>query len=133
MARKKTNSDDSGNADKQPKNSRKNPADHLKEHRFKKGISGNPNGRPQGSISLTTELKNRLSDGESGTQIVDALIARAIQCALDGDFKFWNMIMERIDGKVVDKVIHADVTPEFSDEDRKRIERLVKSADEWND
>jgi hypothetical protein len=94
--------------DKQPDNSQRNPAEHLKEHQWVKGESGNAKGRPRGSVSLTTELRRRLGDGEEGQRIIEALVNRALQGALRGDYKFFNMIMERVDGKVVDKVIHAD-------------------------
>lgn len=40
---------------------KKNPADHLKPYRFKKGQSGNPNGRPRNS--MTRVLKNLSSEG----------------------------------------------------------------------
>ncbi len=39
-------------------------------HLFKKGQSGNPNGRPKGSLSITTEIKRMLS----GTNEKDAKI-----------------------------------------------------------
>tara|TARA_R110002012_G_scaffold79909_3_gene202952 strand:+ start:3618 stop:3980 length:363 start_codon:yes stop_codon:yes gene_type:complete len=119
--------------DKQPDNSRKNPAEHLKGHQWPKGTSGNPKGRPQGSVSLTTELRRRLNEGDDGHKLIQALIGKALQLALQGDYKFFNLILERIDGKVVDKVIHADATPDFTDDEIKRIEKLVEAADDWDD
>ena len=119
--------------EKQPNNSQRNPAEHLKDHQWPKGVSGNAKGRPRGSVSLTTELRRRLGDGEEGQRIVEALVNRALQGALRGDYKFYNMIMERIDGKVGDKVIHADAGPVFSQEDLRRIEKLLNAADDWDE
>lgn len=45
-------------AEEQPKNSKVPP--HLLPHVFKKGQSGNPGGRPVGSVSMKTYVKNML-------------------------------------------------------------------------
>lgn len=42
----------------QPKKKRK--AEHLKAYQYKKGQSGNPGGKPKGTVSLKTWIKNRL-------------------------------------------------------------------------
>jgi hypothetical protein len=47
-----------------------------KETQFKKGKSGNPNGRPKGSISLSQRIKGMLKEGancpsRSGTRVLD--------------------------------------------------------------
>lgn len=67
--------------------------------------SGNPTGRPKGSKSIIKALRDALNDGEGGEQIINALVYQALKQAISGDFKFWNAIIERIDGKVADKVI----------------------------
>lgn len=117
----------------QPDNSHRNPADHLIEHRWPKGTSGNANGRPRGSVSLTTELKRRLADGDDGQRIIEALVNRALQSALRGDYKFFNLILERVDGKVMDRVLHADAGPIFSPDDVQRMEKLLSTADDYAD
>ncbi len=43
-----------------------------KPHRFKKGESGNPNGRPKGTISITTEIKKKLEQIPKGQKKTDS-------------------------------------------------------------
>jgi hypothetical protein len=46
-----------GDTEHQARNS---PAEHLKSFQFKKGVSGNPGGRPKGTVSLKTYARNYL-------------------------------------------------------------------------
>tara|TARA_R110000824_G_scaffold89623_3_gene219570 strand:+ start:258 stop:602 length:345 start_codon:yes stop_codon:yes gene_type:complete len=79
----------------------------LAPYQFKKGTSGNPNGRPKG-MSIEAQLRRRLNEGETGEKIVESLINVALRQALNGDFRFWNSIIERVDGKVADRIAGAD-------------------------
>jgi hypothetical protein len=117
----------------QPRNSRNGKADHLKDHQWKKGVSGNPSGRPKGSISLEAELRKRLNNGEEGEKIVEGLVTRALRSALNGDWRFFNMILERVDGKVADRIAGHDGGPIFSDQDLEGIQHLLDSTDRWKD
>lgn len=74
-----------------------------KEHQWRKGQSGNPNGRPPGK-SITTQLREMLDAGLNGQDLAKAMAQVAFKEALKGDFKFWNAIMERLDGKLPDTV-----------------------------
>ena len=85
-----------------------NLGNKLGQHRWKKGESGNPNGRPKGSLCLTTLLKKeleKLSDDEELTwaQRIAKAIPPATVNALSGkgDSRLVEFIFERIDGKVV--------------------------------
>ncbi len=69
---------------------------------WKKGQSGNPRGRPKGR-SLTDALRKLLDEGIDGKDLADALAKKAYAQAMKGDFRFFNMIMERLDGKVADQ------------------------------
>ncbi len=70
---------------------------------WKKGQSGNPAGRPKGR-SITDALRKLLDEGIDGKDLVDALAKKAYAQAMKGDFRFFNMIIERLDGKVTDQV-----------------------------
>ena len=84
-----------------------NKAPWLKPFQFKKGESGNPNGRPK-NTSIEAKLRKRLSEGENGDRIVESLISVALREALSGDFRFWNTILERVDGKVAERIAGPD-------------------------
>ena len=68
---------------------------------WKPGQSGNPAGRPIGSISLVAKLKEQLKEHpENGDRIVD----RWIKDAVKGNDKARSSIIDRIDGRAADKV-----------------------------
>ena len=66
-----------------------------------KGVSGNPEGRPKGT-GLTDRLREIVAanDGAVGKELIDT----AVKFANKGDWRFWNSIIERVEGKVPDKV-----------------------------
>jgi len=75
---------------------------HLKPYQFKKGVSGNPNGRPKGSgISITTEIKKKLEECPEGQKatylqlLINRILKQAIQ---DGDQKMITRIWNYVDG-----------------------------------
>src|SRR3984957_8256186 len=58
---------------------------------FRKGKSGNPNGRPQGSRNATTLALETLLDGQA-----TALTQKAIDLALAGDMAALRICLDRI-------------------------------------
>jgi hypothetical protein len=60
-------------------------------NRFKKGQSGNPNGRPKGSLNRATLACQELLQGEA-----EAITRKAIDMALQGDMMAIKLCMERI-------------------------------------
>ena len=77
------------------------------EYQFKPGQSGNPSGRrkgPQGK-SIAKAIKGLVDEGLEGKDLAEALARVAVKRALSGDIRFYQMILERIDGKVADKVV----------------------------
>ncbi|MEO6809727.1 MAG: DUF5681 domain-containing protein [Isosphaeraceae bacterium] len=76
----------------------------LRPHTFPPGVSGNPGGRPKGTISLVTLLRRKLAEGgDDGIQNAEAIIDALILQARCGDYRHIKEILERIDGKVSEK------------------------------
>jgi hypothetical protein len=95
----------------------------LKEHNFKPGQSGNPNGRPKGSISLQERVRRLLEDEEnlpepvvsmiraqcgSDKRAIDAVFIVGLLQALQGDKQWAQFITERGWGKVPDVIEGGD-------------------------
>jgi type II secretory pathway component GspD/PulD (secretin) len=75
---------------------------HLNPYKFKPGQSGNPSGRPKGSVSIRTEVRKLLQEAAkegSADTVAVALAKRLIHQAFDGDMKAMQMVIEHIDGK----------------------------------
>lgn len=68
-----------------------NTAEKQKAHLFKKGQSGNPNGRPPGARNKATRAAEALLDGEAET-----LTRACVAAALGGDTTALRLCLERI-------------------------------------
>lgn len=64
--------------------------------RWQPGQSGNPAGRPP-KDPMTAALKARM---ESEPDLLVQLVETGIRKAIEGDFRFWKEIWDRLDGKV---------------------------------
>ena len=64
-------------------------------------------GRPKGR-SLEQHLRKMLDDEQSGEKLADALVRVAVDRALKGDFRFWAEILNRVDGKVPNRIADAE-------------------------
>ena len=82
--------------------------DRESDGRFKSGNSmsfakhpdhRNAGGRPKGR-SLQAQLHRMIDDELKGEELCNALVRAALDRALKGDFRFWQEIINRIDGKV---------------------------------
>ena len=68
---------------------------------FQKGQSGNPAGRPKGSVSITTEIKRKLEETPKGQKktylelLVATILKRAIE---DGNEQLIRQIWNYVDG-----------------------------------
>jgi hypothetical protein len=67
------------------------------------GESGNPAGKPPGT-TLTKRLRDIVEKNEG--EVADALVKAAVKAALKGDFRFWQEIINRVDGKLPDAIQH---------------------------
>ena len=89
----------------------------LREYQWKPGQSGNPKGRPKG-VSITGAIRELVAAGLNGKDLEKALATVAIQRALSGDYKFYQLVVERLDGKVPDMI-----------ESQGEVDILVRYAD----
>ena len=77
--------------------------DHLKAHQFKKGQSGNPNGRPKGTRSIPDMLmKIGSEEGTKDGQYskLEVVLRRVFEYALEGKSWAVEFIADRTEGKV---------------------------------
>ncbi len=81
---------------------------HLKP--FPPGVSGNPGGRPKG-VSLTARLREALDELDGDKPKAHKLIDVLMTVAMKGDRQAIKDIMERVDGKVPDRIAGHDGGP----------------------
>jgi len=88
---------------------------------WKPGQSGNPKGKPKGSLSLVTILKRKLQeiDPEWDKETAEVLIEQYIKDALEkGDGQAIRDMMDRTDGKPTNKhEVEGNFTVIFDKED----------------
>lgn len=60
-------------------------------HRFRKGVSGNPKGRPKGARNKTTTMAEALLEGQA-----EALVQKLVSMALEGNITALRLCLERL-------------------------------------
>lgn len=85
-------------------------ARHATATSYKKGQSGNPNGKPKGARSLTALLREALIRIDAGNKepYDELLVKRVMKKAIgDGDPRMIELVWAYIDGRPVTKLEHA--------------------------
>jgi hypothetical protein len=101
------------------------PVDTVKKQgsRFRKGSSGNPNGRPKGSRNVATLACEALLDGQA-----EALTQKAIEMALAGDVVAMKLCLERIYPPRKDRPVTFTLPPLASARDAADVSAAVTAA-----
>ena len=82
------------------------------EHRWKKGQSGNPDGKPSGTLDFKTKWfkfidKVATQNNITPDEVDEQLLAVAFKQAKDANYPFWKDIHDRVHGKASESM---DVT-----------------------
>lgn len=81
----------------------------LKKYQFQKGQSGNPSGKPKGTLSLRKRLESALreDEGAKAKEVIERLIELATTGGDNTALRAIAQIMDRIDGTPVKQhVVH---------------------------
>jgi len=92
--------------EKQRKNNGKIPGG-VTGKGFKPGQSGNPNGRPPNEKSITNWMR-KIGDEDSNVHErtnAEHFARKAWAYALEGNFVWAQMVLDRLEGKAIDRII----------------------------
>ena len=78
--------------------------DDIKKFQFKKGQTGNPNGRPKDELrEIKTVIADLLKKEKNNQQLVDGLMTVVVNKALKGDLKAVDMLLSYTFGKATQR------------------------------
>lgn len=97
--------------------------DEKQGTRFQKGQSGNPAGRPKGSLNQTTLACQELLEGEA-----EAITRKAVEKALAGDLTAIRLCLERIIPPRKERPIFIDLPKMAKDTDMKQFTEALLEA-----
>lgn len=100
--------------------------------RFKPGQSGNPNGRPKGSVNLKTDLRSELSEkiqireGERSLKVSKqrAMLKALVSKALKGDPRAANVVLLLV-GKLFEPEAAPEQGSDLTRDDQAILERFL--------
>ena len=100
--------------------------------RFKPGQSGNPNGRPKGSVNLKTDLRSELSEkirireGERSLKVSKqrAMLKALVAKALKGDARAANVVLTLV-GRLFEPEAVAEEVPALTSDDEAILARFL--------
>ncbi len=118
----------------------RNVPEQLKQYAFRPGHPPTPGGgRPKDTPSLTTRLRGLLATpiegrahpkGKARVTYADELMSLALQAARRGDYRFFEHIYSRVEGKIPDHVVLEQVQQMLGQESEKLTSELVKIVGE---
>lgn len=81
-------------------------AKDIQAHKFKKGQTGNPNGRPKKLPQIDTLIADILGEEKDGTTAAEAILKKLRQMAASGNLKAAEMLLDRAYGKAKQAIEH---------------------------
>lgn len=104
--------------------------DNLKEP-WKKGESGNPNGRPKGQRNYATIYREALIklaeiNGKEADELENEMVQKAIAAARKGDYRFYKDLLDRLYGSATQKVDHTTKGEQIND--LSQVEKIAQEV-----
>ena len=86
----------------------------TKKGTFKKGVSGNPSGRPPKEFALNEHIRSMANQpmGKTKKTILEAVVSKVYEEALDGNMTAINFLADRVLGKASQSIAVRDATDE---------------------
>lgn len=114
-------------AEKSKSNKIKNLGAKAEEWKWKKGETGNPNGRPNGQRNYATLYREALIklatiNGKEPEELEVEMLSNAIARARSGDYKFYKDVIDRIFGTAI---IKTELTVEVDQESKEKSKKAV--------
>jgi hypothetical protein len=111
-------------------------AKDIEKHEFKKGESGNPNGRPKGAKNRSTiakywlevnqKLKNPLTGAEETMSQEDLMTLALIKKAREGDVNAYKALMDSGYGAPIQQIEETQTTVDLTNLSTDEIKELLK-------
>ena len=81
------------------------------EHQFRAGVSGNPKGRPKGSVDIWARVRRKLRQKvakgpKAGERYADLVAAAIVKAAVKGRWPATKELLDREHGKPAESVAH---------------------------
>lgn len=80
--------------------------ENIEQHKFKKGVSGNPNGRPKRLPKLDDLLSDILGGEQDEDSEAHAILTRLVKDAKSGNTKAAEILLDRAYGKAQQSIDH---------------------------
>jgi hypothetical protein len=104
---------------------------NSKPWQFQKGQSGNPAGRPVGSLSIVSELKKRLEEVPEGQektylqQFIDGIMEKTID---DKDVNMMRDVINRVDGMPTQKIdSKVEIIDGLNEEQKAKLDKILNA------
>ena len=111
--------------------------ENIENHKFEKGESGNPNGRPKGTKNRSTiarywlevnqNLKNPLTGSDETMSQEDLMTLALIKKAREGDVSAYRELMNSGYGAPVQQIEQTQTNIDLSDLTTDEIKQMLKS------
>jgi hypothetical protein len=117
--------------------------ENIENHKFEKGISGNPNGRPKGSknrstiakywLSIEQKLKNPLTNQDELLSQEDLMTLAQIKKAREGDTGAYRALLDSGYGAPVQQVDQTQTNYDFSNLSIDQVKEILKENNEFEE